>query len=141
MKLATALKEKNKIVKKIKTLQQRIQNNNSILEGNTRQYEPEENIFILESEIQNLISLKHKIASANSPIQCKIIEMGEMKTYIVFLRSIDTKDGKQYSFRESQVTYESQISEKEISEMIEKIEIKIERIQEEIDSFNHSTEI
>ena len=143
MKLAQALIEKNKIIKRIGTLEQRISSNNSIMEGNERAYDPNELLTELSTEMDNLVAIKKSISLANAPIQENIFRMAELKSHIKFLRGISTAEGKvkeRYS-NELPLSYDAAINEVAKDNLIAAAEKTIESLQQEVDTFNHSTDI
>jgi len=143
MNIAQALKEKNKKLAEISKFQLRISENNSVEEGNTRDYDPRETLTSLDNERKSLVILKEKIHMASMPVRGKIFEMSELKSHVKFLRGVSTKTGtirSPYS-REDGYKVESKISTVEMDQLIKDYENQIEQTQAELDTFNHSTSI
>ncbi len=144
MKIIQALKEKNKLVKKILELQNRVTTYNCVIEGNPRAYDPAHEMEELNRTIEELITLKTKITKANQPVQEKIYRLSELKTKIHFLRGIPTTEGKApsgkgyYSQAETYV-WESSIKAKERDAYILGLEKEIDNIQKELDEHNYNT--
>ena len=144
MKISKALKEKNKLIKELNMLMSKAQENNSLLEGKTRSYNPREIINKIKSKIHELVDLKTKISLANNPIQSKIYRLSELKSLSGNIKGMSTDDGpKESSWRErdEMIIYTSVIKDIERDEMIQDIENEIEKIQEELDVYNHITDI
>ena len=93
-----------------------------------------------KSLADEIIELKTKIHQANFNIYSKIFRMSEIKNIISKLRSISTNEPRSYS-DSVDAKYVIDISEKEIDEMIERYELEIEAIQEELEVHNHSKDI
>ncbi|MEZ4809796.1 MAG: hypothetical protein R2819_05500 [Allomuricauda sp.] len=146
MKIIEALKEKNKLVKKILELQNRVTLYNCIIEGNPRAYEPKEVMAELNNTIEELIDIKTKITRANQPVQGKIYRLSELKSKIRFLKTIPTTEGKApqgksyYSQPEMHI-WESSIKTKERDNLIIELENEIDKIQQELDMHNYNTAI
>lgn len=121
----------------------RASHNNSILEGGNRDYSAKDQLEKGVEKMEALVSLKAKIQKANAPIQDKIFRLSELKNLISRVRSFPTTDGVQAPSYRSEValTYEAEFKKIDIDKMIESYESEIESIQEELDTFNHSTSI
>ena len=141
MTIAQALKEKNKIGAKLLKHWGKLQSYNSIIEGSTRAYDPIILLKEIDEMTQNLIDLKAKIHIASSAIRSKIFKMSELKSYISHLRMVSTNDGIVRDRYDSVITMEAIYKTKEIDTLLENIEFEIEKIQEELDIFNHQTSI
>ena len=146
MKIIEALKEKNKLVKKILELQNRITTYNCIIEGNPRAYDPKDELVELNKTIEELINVKTKITRANQPVQEKIYRLSELKSKIRFLKTVPTTEGKApqgksyYSQPEMHI-WESSIKTKERDKYIVELENEIDKIQQELDTHNYNTTI
>jgi len=68
--------------------------------------------------------------------------MSELKSYITHLKLVSTKDGYvKDRYDNSVLNMEAVIKTIEIDALLEKKEAEIEKIQEELDIFNHQTSI
>jgi hypothetical protein len=144
MNLTKALKEKKKLVKQADTAYSRFGQNNSWEPGVTTDYSPELEYENWLNYTNQLIELKSKIHAANVPISSKIFRLGELKNMISKARAINPKSGKitERSYNGSTVTeYESWMTRIEKDSIILQWEEEIEKIQEEIESFNAITKI
>lgn len=146
MKIIEALKEKNRLVRKVLELQNRITTHNCIIEGNPRAYDSKEVLEELNKTIDELIDIKTKITLANQSVQHKIYRLSELKNKIRFLKTIPTTEGKAtsggsfYSQTETHV-WESSIKTKERDGYVLELENKISSIQKELDDHNYNTTI
>lgn len=142
MTVKQALKEKNKLVKEILTLQLIAKDYNSIDEGNVRRYSVAEVLDKSEKLIIELVELKAKIHRANASVYEKIFLMAELKMRVKFLKSMPCDEGKvteRYSTTSSIKTVEIDIIQR--NEMIKLLEEKIEKLQDELDAHNALTKI
>lgn len=146
MKLAKALKTKNRIAGQI-ALTQRLIEENNVTEGENK---PAHDVRALYSELRlrqvELAELKGKISNANSPISERIFKMAEMKAAIAFLRTLSTKDGKflvegRYGHESTERTYSATLKSTWVEEEVKKLSEMIDKLQDEIDEFNATTEI
>ena len=141
MTLAKALKQKNRLTQKISRLQQEIQRENSVRADDVRKINVEDLLEELEVKVKELIKLKIAIFVASTPMRENILKLSEIKSHIVFLQSINTTEGKVSNYGEDAVEYTVVYDKLFIREQVELCEQGIDEIQEELDKFNHTTEI
>lgn len=142
MKLAAALKEKNKLTKKITETQKLVNQHNSVIKGNQRPIDVDAKLKELDEHTTRLVQIKAAIAAANQPINRHILHIGELRSQIAFLRKLDTKEGHHTERYGSTITeYDAQVKQATTLELIEKKESEIESLQETIDAHNHNTEV
>ncbi len=142
MKIYQALKEKNKIVGKINELTMLIQQKNSMPKTNPNHFDLDSVLSELHSEKAKLIQLKTAIYKANFPIQEKIFTLSELKSSVKFWTGLNTKEGLEVGhFNRESVEYKAHFNEVQTRLKIEEIQAEIEKIQEELDYFNHTTDI
>jgi hypothetical protein len=142
MKIAKALKQKNKIVAELKMLRERIEEYNSVISGNPRPYDITEIQVQLMTKMQELVSLKTRLAQANTLVYSKIFELSELKGLAKFYKDLEIKDGlsKDHRYDEAQ-NYESELKVKQRDELVSELEVRIEILQDELDEFNALTEV
>jgi predicted methyltransferase len=85
MNIKQALKEKNKLAKKITDLMDRTNKNNSMDEGAVRSYDPKESLQQTLQMVDELITLKTKMHKANAEVYDKIFRMSEYKSVVKVL--------------------------------------------------------
>lgn len=144
MTIRQALKQKNKLVKEISDKTKQLHVYNSVELGNNRPYSTKKITEELEVLISDLITLKTKIHKANEPVYHLIFEMSEWKSYIKILNNMDCTEGKSTGDRfryDSESVKTSEISVRERDEYVKSYEDRIESIQDELDTFNATTEI
>lgn len=144
MNIKQALKEKNKLVKRIGENTKLMQDFNSIEVGNLRPYSTTELKNQLIKDRSELANLKAKIHVANTPVLEEIFYMAELKSMIQSLKKMDCTEGKSNRDRyrmESELVLTSEMSLVERNETISDLEKTIEEIQDKLDVFNSNTEI
>ena len=141
MTLAKALKIKNRLTQKITRLQQEIQRENSARLDDPRKIDVEKSMTELKETIQELIRIKITIFIASTPMRENILKLSELKSEIVFIQSIDTKEGKISDYTGKETEYSVAYDKIWVKESVESCEKEIDSIQEELDKFNHTTEI
>lgn len=143
MKLYQALKLKNKLAGEIKELESFIQVRNSNLTANDSKFNLDEKLEELSNKRLEMISLKTKINKANQGIIEKIYTLSELKSQHKFWSNIPTKEG---SFKEGYgtaelTTYKSHFNEVMALNNKNEFQKLIEKVQEELDVYNHTTDI
>jgi hypothetical protein len=145
MTIRQALKQKNKLVQELKELNTRLHTNNSIIEGNERNYSSKETLTAIYAKINELTVLKTKIHRANVPVYDKIFLLSELKSLAQGLRSLDCTNGIAEDFysrrSDTQIIKTSEISVQERDNEVKFLETRIEQIQDELDQFNAITTI
>lgn len=144
MKLYKALKLRKTLLGEITKLKQEIKENNSHIVGskNAERYDVKAAYAELYKKTQNLVALKFVINEANREIQAKIYRLSEYKALIAFLSDVSVKEGVQnIGYSEQLREYAVHMNETEIKEIISDYQTKIDVLQDEIDVFNHTTEI
>jgi hypothetical protein len=144
MRLYKALKTKKSLVGEINKLKEQIKEKNSYLVGskNAERFNVYEAYNKLYNKINDLVGLKYAINEANREIQAKIYMLGEYKALISFLNELDIKEGTQVvGYSDVVREYGVHITEGNRDVMVEEYQKKVDAIQEEIDVFNHTTEI
>ena len=142
MTIAQALKLKNKKVALLQTLWDRLNKNNSVLEGNRRSYDPIELLTQIEAEIEALVDLKTRIHNASAPVRREIFLMSELKNKALKLKFLNTSDGPVYDKYDG--TFSRRIAvlpTEQIDLLTETTQQQIDSLQEVLDKFNFSTQL
>jgi hypothetical protein len=145
MKLHKALKLRKKLVGDIARLKTQIQTKNSYSEDSldATKYNVPKLYEELKGKINDLIGLKYAINEANREIQASIYTISEYKALIAFWNEVPIKEGKQmvgYSDITT-IQYCVQIDEAARNQMVAEFQTKVDALQEEIDTFNYTTDI
>lgn len=144
MNIKQALKEKNKLAKKITDLMGRTEKYNSVDNGAVRSYDPKESLLSAIETIEQLISLKTSLHLANVNVYEKIFRMAEYKSFIKYLRGLSCIEGALVVSRYGETSNRQMttvITEVERDQMIENYESMIDELQSELDAYNATTHI
>ena len=144
MNIKQALKEKNKLAKKITDLLDRTNRFNSMDQGGHRSYDPKESLREAMTAVEELVQLKTKIHMANMSVYEKIFRMAEYKSAIKYLKILNCTEGVVVKERYGDSTTRHMttvVSEVERDQMVEQYESMIDEIQSELDAHNASTSI
>lgn len=142
MNINKALKEKNRLVNKINNQFKNLKDYNSIRIENVRPYNPYDCLQDIIKKIDNLIELKTLINKANVNVYDKILRLGELKSLVNHLKSLNCNSGIiTQGFSEQKSEYIAAISVTDRDNLILKYETEIEKIQDDLDYYNQVTEI
>jgi hypothetical protein len=141
MTLAKALKQKNRLAQKINKLQQEIQRENSVQIDDPRKIKVEDLMVELKEKVLQLIKLKIAIFIASTPMRENILTLSELKSEIVFLQGISTREGKISEYGDTVVEYSAAFDKLYIRDRVGQCENEIDKIQDELDTFNHTTTV
>lgn len=139
--LVKALKLKNRVVGRIATLDADIKTYNSVSEGKEQLDVPR--LFeAREQLVSHLIGLKVALNAANQPVQPLIYELAERKAKVQVLAGLSTQHGKVVEgFSGTLVNYVAQLRKETVDREIRSLEREIDRLQDQLDEFNHQTTI
>lgn len=144
MNIKQALKRKNKLVQEIKTEFEKIEEYNSIPEKNNRPYSANLALKRWSELTEELIDLKTTIHMANLLVYDKIFTLSERKNQIKMLKTLDCTEGVPARSKYDNFDLpprKSEITINERDEFIKSLEDEIEKLQDELDEWNHITKI
>jgi hypothetical protein len=144
MNIKQALKEKNKLAKKVTDLMDRTNRNNSMDEGAVRSYDPKESLEQALQMVDDLVNLKTKMHMANAEVYDKIFRMSEYKSLVKYLKTLNCSQGTIVTSRYGDSTARQMttvITEVERDALVEKYETLIDNLQTELDKHNATTQI
>ena len=145
MKLHKALKLRKSLNGEIAKLQQQISQKNSYTVGSldTTKYSVDKLYETLLKKVQDLVNLKIVINEANREIQGKIFMLSEYKSLINFWNNVSVTEGDVTQGYGNVVVlkYAAQIDEEKRNEYVAEFQKKVDAIQEEIDTYNYTTEV
>ena len=144
MNIKQALKEKNKLAKKVTDLMDRTNRNNSMDEGAVRSYDPKESLHQALQMVDDLVNLKTKMHMANAEVYDKIFRMSEYKSLVKYLKALNCSQGTIVTSRYGDSTARQMttvITEVERDALVEKYETLIDNLQTELDTHNATTQI
>jgi hypothetical protein len=139
--LARALKLKNRLAGRLAKLDKDFESYNSVPAGTDRpdlkQVHVERNTLVAQ-----LIELKLALNAANQTMQRTIFELGEAKSLVALLTRTSTKHGKVIEgYHGTEVDYVAQFRKGDLDREVRRLEVVIDRLQEQLDAFNHRTMI
>lgn len=145
MKIVKAMKKIARLKGEIRELKKRMDSCLNTLTEN----DFDENYMALEQElhskIEMLIELKTKIMHTNvsNNMFSVIVNLGELKSYLEFLKELQPKVGKQNTSRYSDEydLYKSQLAIQKKNEMIKLCQDNINKLTDELDDFNAVTDL
>ena len=142
MNIKQALKEKNKLAKKITDLLERTNRFNSMDQGAVRSYDPNQSLEQAVDTMEKLISLKTQVHIANTMVFEKIFRMAEYKSFVKYLKSLNCTEGTmvQRSYGDTTTRHMTTvITEVQRDQMVENYETIIDQLQSELDAHNATT--
>ena len=138
MKLYQALKKKKQIIGEISKLKHQITENNTVIKGNSRDYDVKPLFAKLEEKLTELVNLKSAIQKANTSVYDKIFRLSELKSFVDFLKGVPAKSGVHMErYQEVAKEYVCEFDKKSIDTLIGDYEKEISNIQEELEQFNY----
>lgn len=144
IRLANALKIKNRLAGEVKRLQEIFCRENSRSEFNKSTIDVTEVSRELDSTVETLIRVKSAIARANIDIYEKIERMSEYKAQINFHNNIPTLDElvvaspRRGGSAEMRTQYTAFLKKSDIDRITKELQTKIEALQDQIDEYNAS---
>jgi hypothetical protein len=142
MNVKQALKQKNKLVTDLKLCYGILHKYNSIEEGNPRRYSMQETLDKIHTLSNELVELKAQIHRANQPVYDKIFALAELKGLIKELKKVPTDEGKQTERYGSVASVkEVELNIVDVQNIVEKLQTKVEDLQNELDIHNANTQI
>ena len=146
MKIVRAMKETSRLKGEIKEIKKRLSSCLNTAEENEFDEDFESLNEILSTKIKKLINLKTRIIAANvkhGMFQI-ILNLGELKSYIEFLKELEPKKGIQessFSLREENIKFKSQMDISDKNKKIESYQATINGLTDRLDDFNAKTDI
>jgi hypothetical protein len=144
VRIRKALQIKNRLAGEIANLNKLIQANNSHREGVT-QFDVKKLIADRNATVSKLVAIKTALAVANTSIYGKLATLSELKDEIKFLRGLNTTQGEEengyYPDRVKTVNIVAEVTAVDVESNVARLTVDIEKIQDEVDHFNSTTEI
>ena len=148
MTLARALKEKERISRRLARASELFMSVNCVRSDEPRQIDVKEAYEAMQSIRRRHVAMKKAIAVANAGVSPILAEMLAVKAELAFYTNlgrckevefvdkwVDGEDGEKVRRRE-RVVYDSFINEKTRREIMEKLMERIDDLQDEVDEFN-----
>lgn len=146
MKLAQALKTKNRLAGEIARWQQILQRENARRDDSVSTVDRSQVYQKIEALSVELGNLKAKIARANIGIYSNLERMAEYKAHIAFLTSLPKREGPEVELvgrdqERIEYTWNSFITQQICDSKVAEIEQQIALLQDTVDEYNATTEI
>jgi len=145
MKLAKALKQKNKLAGEVTQLKELLTEQNSRSTKQKFDYNNQEVLTNLRAKIDELVATKAAIGAANAEVYPKIFRLAELKGFVTALKGLSTKEGvyaESLGYSQSvEVEYVAQIKKAEVDKLVEEIEKEIQELQDALDEFNFTRSV
>lgn len=143
VRIRKALQVKNRLAGEVAQLGKLIQANNSHRDGQAK-FDVSDLVTKRNAAVQKLIAVKTALAVANVSIYEKLARMAELKNEIALLRGLNTTEGEEelgYGERAKTVKIVATINAAAVEINVNTLTLEIEKLQDEIDYFNSTTEI
>jgi hypothetical protein len=144
MKIVRAMKERARLEGEIKDIKHRMKKYLNVIEGNTFPEDYTDLWEFLCHRTNKLSRLKLGVMKANQDggMFKYILQLGELKSYITFLKELEVRNGKQEKdYSENIILYISQLNERDRLASIHATQLEINRITDLLDDFNSKTDI
>jgi hypothetical protein len=145
MKLAKALKLKNKLAGEVAHLKELLAQQNSRSTKQKFDYDNHKVLAELRAKIAELVSTKAAIGAANASVYAKIFRLAELKGLTTTLKGLSTKEGvyaESLGYAQSvEVEYVAQIKKSEADQLASELEAEIQALQDALDEFNFTRSI
>ena len=149
MKLATALSERSDIQKRLSELQERLNNNAKVQDGETTAEDPKELLKELDSLTEQLETLIYKINLTNSKTMIDGTELtlllakrDVLKQKIVMLRNfLNTASAKVDRYSRTEIKILSSVDVTKLQKQIDVLSKEYRTIDEKIQGVNWTTEL
>ena len=149
MKLATALSERSDIQKRLSELQERLNNNAKVQDGETTAEDPKELLKELDSLTEQLETLIYKINLTNSKTMIDGTELtlllakrDVLKQKIVMLRNfLNTASAKVDRYSSTEIKILSSVDVTKLQKQIDVLSKEYRTIDEKIQGANWTTEL
>ena len=145
MKLAKALKLKNKLAGEVAHLKELLAQQNSRSTKQKFDYDNHKVLAELRAKIAELVATKAAIGAANAAVYAKIFRLAELKGLATTLKGLSTKEGvyaESLGYAQSvEVEYVAQIKKSEADQLVAELEAEIQALQDALDEFNFTRSI
>lgn len=143
MNISQALKEKNKKVAHLKKLIERFNGNNVVEDGIARNYSPKTTLDEINAQISAVVNLKTAIHKASAPVRDKIFKLSELKGLSQQIAYTPTQPSvvRNRTTGDIVAKHTPEIDTKAHEAILKGYSDEIDKIQEELDAFNHTTSV
>lgn len=144
--LAKALKLKNSLVGEINRLKETLTRENSRSTESTSTVNREQVYNDIVNKTLSLVSLKGAIAKANVGLYTTLAEIAEAKSFIAYLKGLNTADGVvrtegRFGGTGLETKFSAFFTQEKVDAEVAKIQKRIEELQDVADNYNALTTI
>ncbi len=141
MKIAKALKLKNRLAGDVAQLKDLLAKQNSRSTKQKFDYDNNEVLARLRAKLNELVKVKAALAVANTDIYDKIFRLAELKGLVATLTALDTKagvfhEGRGYAESAYEVEYVAQLGKVDVDKLVAELRAEIQSLQDALDEFN-----
>ncbi len=143
VRIRKALQIKNRLAGEVAQLGKLIQANNSHRDGQAK-FDVGVLLVKRRDTVQKLVAVKTALALANVGIYEKLARMAELKNEVALYRNLNTTEGEEdlgYGERAKTVRIVASVTAPMVESNVTALNLEIEKIQDEVDFFNSTTEI
>jgi hypothetical protein len=143
VRIRKALQVKNRLAGEVAQLGKLIQANNSHRDGQAK-FDVGVLLVKRRDTVQKLVAVKTALALANVSIYEKLARMAELKNEVALYRNLNTTEGEEdlgYGERAKTVEIVASVTAANVETVVNALNLEIEKIQDEVDYFNSTTEI
>lgn len=145
MKIAKALKVKNRLAGEVRRLEEIVLRENSRKASEFNKNKVASKLEDLTDVRVELIQLKALIQRKTAPIADKLIRLAELKGEIEFFQSLETKEGtfaeNHYANPVREVEFKTYYNRDAIDDIVVDLQNQIAELQDEVDEYNATTDI
>jgi hypothetical protein len=144
MNISKALKLKNKLVSEYNEVVVKMVHSNCREEGRKKHYNSKDLYQKSLALMDQIIDIKTAIHKASEPVRSKIFEIGEYKSFLTKVGALNTTEGAVKDSGYGATSYTNYIvdfTEEEKQVLLEELKSVIEKLQDELDAFNATTEV
>jgi len=146
--LSKALNVKNRLAGKVSKYKSLLSAHNSRRLDQIQRFKPADLMALYEKASEDLIAVKTAIALANAQhgVCKKVYEMSEIKDKISFIRSLQSREGKEEvdNYRSEKVTiveWEAFITDDKKESLVDDLTDALEKLQDEVNAINHTQKV
>jgi hypothetical protein len=146
MKLAKALKLKNRLAGEVAQLKELLSKQNVRSSKQKFDYDNREVLTRLSAKLDELIKVKAAVAAANAEIYDKIFRLAELKGLVATLTSLDTKagvfhEGGRFGEPGYEIECVAQLGKVDADKLVAELQDQIQRLQDALDEFNFTRSV
>jgi len=146
MKIVKALKQKNRLAGEVASLQEVLKRENSRRSDNPSKIVVETVTSQLKLKREELIDLKGRISKASAGIASKLARLEETKQEKNYFAGLPTREGTEVAFvgrdqEKLEYVWTAYYNREGVDKKLAELQEEINNLQDEVDTFNASTDV